>query len=213
MMVFLILILILVPTTYYAFAQFHLTILLLFSISKIPFDSSLTLLLMLSIDCRGLGYCTHCYFYWSIRIESITVSSIDYYFRLIPPAFWLERVPCPSVAAVFDLLSTTHLIHSNDDQDYCWWCFMLFLWFCFCHWFDRSYYCYWYWYWYFKLRSWQCFLPTNMNREGCTVVSPIDLHYDVLCASNDSIPWSVRFYFWFPSFFYWISYFIHCYYW
>ena len=62
-------------------------ILLLFSISKIPFDSSFTPLLLLCINWGGLGYCTHCYFYWSLRIKSITFSSIDYYFRLIPPPF------------------------------------------------------------------------------------------------------------------------------
>ena len=42
--------------------QFRLTILLLFPTSKIPFDPRSTLLLLLSIDWGGLGYCTHCYF-------------------------------------------------------------------------------------------------------------------------------------------------------
>ena len=76
-------------------------------------------------------------------------------------------------------LITTHLIHSNEDQDDCWLWFMLIIWFYFCYCFDCWYcsYCYWYWcwYWYFMLGSRlsfhrQCFSSTfhstPWNGEG-----------------------------------------------
>ena len=36
-----------------------------------------------------------------------------------------------------------------------------------------------------KLQYQRRFLPTPTNREDCAVVSHIDLHYKVLCASNN----------------------------
>jgi len=58
-------------------------------------------------------------------LRSSTNCSID------TTRFWLGKISCPSVTAVFDILITTLLIHSNDAQDDCWWWFVLIICFCF----------------------------------------------------------------------------------
>jgi len=103
----------------------HTTILQQLSISKIPFDSSLTLLLLIRIDWGGLGYCTHYYLLVHLtQVHQIFFAGLLFSFDTT--RLWLGRVPCPSIAAVFDLLLTTRLLHSNGDHDNCWWWFVLF---------------------------------------------------------------------------------------
>ena len=81
-----------------------------------------------------------------------------HYFRLIPP-----------------VIDSEGFIHSNDDQDDCWWWSVLILWFCFCYWFNCWYYSYYncYFYWSIQFKSIDVSITTtfhvNYQLEGFCV--------------------------------------------